>query len=237
MTAGLHRDFLQLGVKNALVRPGAATMLGSPVNLAQVNRDSYLVAGIADHLCPWLSCYRSTALLGGAKRFVLSSSGHIAAMVNPPGNEKASCRPAGLCGRRPGVAAARGVPARLLVAGLRGVAGKTLRTEKDAPAEPGGAGLTALCAAPRAATSMTADQPASPARGDGRWRWPRAWTARRPGQGGPGDVMRPSIQPMSRRGTRALPGLAQQARTPRNQGHRQRHGIEHGHAWSPNGVR
>src|ERR1700733_2980156 len=89
MTAGLHRDFLRLGAANALVRPGGVTMLGSPVDLTLIDRDSYLVAGITDHICPWESCYRSTQLLGGSKRFVLSTSGHIAAMVNPPGNEKA----------------------------------------------------------------------------------------------------------------------------------------------------
>jgi polyhydroxyalkanoate synthase len=89
MTAGLHRDFLELGAANALVSPGAATMLGSPVDLGAVNRDSYIVAGITDHICPWQSCYRSARLLGGKPRFVLSTSGHIAAMVNPPGNEKA----------------------------------------------------------------------------------------------------------------------------------------------------
>ncbi|HEY2280022.1 MAG TPA: alpha/beta fold hydrolase [Streptosporangiaceae bacterium] len=89
MTAGLHRDFLEMGAANALVSPGAATMLGSPVDLAAVDRDSYIVAGITDHICPWQSCYRSTQLLGGEPRFVLSTSGHIAAMVNPPGNPKA----------------------------------------------------------------------------------------------------------------------------------------------------
>jgi polyhydroxyalkanoate synthase len=89
MTAGLHRDFLQMGVSNALTRPGGVTMLGSPVDLSAIDRDSYLVAGITDHICPWQSCYRSTSLLGGNKRFVLSTSGHIAAMVNPPGNDKA----------------------------------------------------------------------------------------------------------------------------------------------------
>jgi polyhydroxyalkanoate synthase len=52
--------------------------------------DSYLVAGIADHITPWQNCYRSTQLLGGDSRFVLSTSGHIAALVNPPGNPKAS---------------------------------------------------------------------------------------------------------------------------------------------------
>jgi polyhydroxyalkanoate synthase len=60
------------------------------VDLSQVEVDAYVVAGIADHLTPWQSCYRSTQLLGGDSRFVLSTSGHIAALVNPPGNPKAS---------------------------------------------------------------------------------------------------------------------------------------------------
>jgi class II poly(R)-hydroxyalkanoic acid synthase len=94
MTAGLHRDLLGLAVGNALTRPDAAAMLGSPVDLAKVDTDAYLVAGAADHLCPWQACYRSTQLLGGRSRFVLSSGGHIASMVNPPGNPKASFRTA-----------------------------------------------------------------------------------------------------------------------------------------------
>jgi poly[(R)-3-hydroxyalkanoate] polymerase subunit PhaC len=89
MTAGLHRDFLELGVTNGLVEAGRVSMLGSPVDLARVDRDTYIVAGITDHICPWQSCYRSTQLLGGRSRFVLSTSGHVAAMVNPPGNDKA----------------------------------------------------------------------------------------------------------------------------------------------------
>jgi len=94
MPAGLHRDFVRLAVDNSLTRPGAASMLGSPVDLAKLDVDAYVVAGIADHLCPWQSCYRTTQLLGGRTRFVLSTSGHIASMVNPPGNQKASFRAA-----------------------------------------------------------------------------------------------------------------------------------------------
>ncbi len=90
MTAGLHRDFVRLAVDNALTHPGAVSMLGSPVDLAKLDVDAYVVAGIADHLCPWQSCYRSAQLLGGRSRFVLSTSGHIASMVNPPGNQKAT---------------------------------------------------------------------------------------------------------------------------------------------------
>ena len=55
-----------------------------------MDADSYVVAGLTDHLCPWQSCYRSTQLLGGDATFVLSTSGHIASMVNPPTNPKSS---------------------------------------------------------------------------------------------------------------------------------------------------
>jgi len=89
MPAALHRDFIRLAMAGALAKPDDASLLGVPVNLATVDTDTYVVAGVADHLCPWQSCYRSTQLLGGDVRFVLSTSGHIASMVNPPANPKA----------------------------------------------------------------------------------------------------------------------------------------------------
>ncbi len=90
MTAGLHRDFVRAAVANSLAEPGGLTVLGTEVDLARVTVDSYVVAGVADHICPWQSCYRSAQLLGGTTRFVLSTSGHIAALVNPAGNKKSS---------------------------------------------------------------------------------------------------------------------------------------------------
>jgi polyhydroxyalkanoate synthase len=90
MAARLHADFVDLAMENHLVNPGAMTVLGIPVDLSRVDVDAYIVAGIADHITPWQNCYRSTQLLGGESRFILSTSGHIAALVNPPGNPKAS---------------------------------------------------------------------------------------------------------------------------------------------------
>ncbi|MGY1633044.1 PHA/PHB synthase family protein [Geodermatophilus sp. SYSU D01186] len=90
MSAALHRDFIDVALGNKLAQPGAATMLGSPVDLSKVEVDAYVTAGIADHICPWQSCYRTTQLLGGRSRFILSTSGHIASLVNPPTNPKAS---------------------------------------------------------------------------------------------------------------------------------------------------
>ncbi|EWT01945.1 poly(3-hydroxyalkanoate) polymerase [Intrasporangium oryzae NRRL B-24470] len=90
MTAALHADFIDLAMESSLTRPGALNVLGVPIDLARITVDSYVVAGIADHITPWQNCYRSAQLLGGRTRFVLSTSGHIAALVNPPGNPKSS---------------------------------------------------------------------------------------------------------------------------------------------------
>ena len=92
LPAALHRDFLHLALDNALTEPGAATVLGTPVDLSKITVDTYVVAGIADHITPWQNAYRTVNLLGAEPRFVLSTSGHIAALVNPPGNEKATFR-------------------------------------------------------------------------------------------------------------------------------------------------
>jgi polyhydroxyalkanoate synthase len=92
LAAGLHRDFIQIALDNPLAEPGALELLGTPIDLGQVTVDSYVVAGVADHITPWENCQRTTRMLGGDVRFALSSSGHIAAIVNPPGNEKASYR-------------------------------------------------------------------------------------------------------------------------------------------------
>jgi polyhydroxyalkanoate synthase len=80
MSAALHGDFVRLARQ------------GRPLDVGAVDVDAYVIGGIADHITPWQSCYASTQLLGGDTRFVLSTSGHIAALVNPPGKAKASYR-------------------------------------------------------------------------------------------------------------------------------------------------
>jgi polyhydroxyalkanoate synthase subunit PhaC len=62
MSAGLHADFVDMAVGNTLTRPGAVTVLGVPIDLGKVTVDSYVVAGIADHITPWENCYRTTQL-------------------------------------------------------------------------------------------------------------------------------------------------------------------------------
>jgi polyhydroxyalkanoate synthase len=88
LTAALHSDFLDLLGTNGLAAPGSIDVLGTPVDLGKVRCDAYVVAGATDHIIPWTAAYQTTQLLGGDSEFVLGSSGHIQAIVNPPGNRK-----------------------------------------------------------------------------------------------------------------------------------------------------
>jgi len=90
MAAGLHRDFIKIALDNAFTRPGEVIVLGSPVDLDAIKLDTYFVAGSSDHIVPWESAYRGARLFGGSHRFVLSTSGHIQSLVNPPGPDSRS---------------------------------------------------------------------------------------------------------------------------------------------------
>jgi polyhydroxyalkanoate synthase subunit PhaC len=88
LPAGLHVDFLRILAANALARPNSLEIGGSPIDLRKIAVDAYVVGAQTDHITPWKACYRTPFLLGGKTQFVLSSSGHIQALVNPPGNPK-----------------------------------------------------------------------------------------------------------------------------------------------------
>jgi polyhydroxyalkanoate synthase len=88
LPAALHADFLDLFMTNRLAKPGAMQVLGEAVDLGAVECDTFVVGAQTDHLTPWKACYASTQLLGGNSEFVLSSSGHIQSLVNPPNNPK-----------------------------------------------------------------------------------------------------------------------------------------------------
>ena len=89
LPAALHCEFLDIFEGNLLTQPGGLSVLGSPMQLDDIKVPMFVTGAVVDHLTPWLGCYRTTQLLGGDATFVLSYSGHIASLVNPPGNPKA----------------------------------------------------------------------------------------------------------------------------------------------------
>jgi polyhydroxyalkanoate synthase len=90
MAAQLHEDFLQLFEENAIVKPGKAFVMGEAIDLGKLTCDTFIVGAVTDHLTPWKACYRASSHLGAKDlTFALSNGGHVAALVNPPGNPKA----------------------------------------------------------------------------------------------------------------------------------------------------
>ena len=79
-----HAHFTrQMYIENALARDEYVAM-GERLMISEVSTDSYVVAAIEDHIVPWRVSYRTTQLFKGPVRFVLTSAGHIAGIVNPP---------------------------------------------------------------------------------------------------------------------------------------------------------
>ncbi len=90
LPAQLHSDYLDMSLHEPFANPGKVEFAGHLADLSKVTCDSFIVAGIKDHITPWKACYRTTQLLGSKNiRFFLSNSGHIQSLLNPPGNPKA----------------------------------------------------------------------------------------------------------------------------------------------------
>lgn len=88
LPASLHGDFLTIAAENTMTKPGEIEVLDTPIDLGQVTCPSFVVGAVTDHITPWQGCYQTVNLLGGPSEFVLSSQGHVQALVNPSGNPK-----------------------------------------------------------------------------------------------------------------------------------------------------
>jgi polyhydroxyalkanoate synthase len=88
MPARMHSEYLRSMYLENRLAAGTLEIDGQVVSLAESSADVYIVSAKEDHITPWHSCYRTTQLVGGPVRFVLTSSGHIAGIVNPPGSKR-----------------------------------------------------------------------------------------------------------------------------------------------------
>jgi len=85
MPAKMHSQYLRsCYLRNDFAR-GEFEIDGQKLDPGKVDVDTYVLSAVDDHIVPWVSGYKTTQLLGGHNRFVLSTSGHIAGIVNPPG--------------------------------------------------------------------------------------------------------------------------------------------------------
>lgn len=90
LPAQLHSDYLDIYADQRFANPGEVDFMDHQIDLTAVKQDAFMVAAVTDHITPWRACYRNNHLFGGDVEFVLSNSGHLQALLNPPGNPKSN---------------------------------------------------------------------------------------------------------------------------------------------------
>jgi polyhydroxyalkanoate synthase len=90
LPAGLHGDYLDLYFTNPFVNAGKLTLNEKTIDMSRIKADSYVVAGVTDHITPWKGVHKTAQIMGEGTTFVLSNSGHLQSLINPPTNPKAS---------------------------------------------------------------------------------------------------------------------------------------------------
>lgn len=81
----MHSWYLrELYLHNRLVEKDALEVAGERLDLSRITQPLYAVAAQDDHIAPWAGAFRINEHVSGPKRFVLSSSGHILGIINPP---------------------------------------------------------------------------------------------------------------------------------------------------------
>lgn len=90
LSANFYSDLMDMSVEGRLLRPGAMTVLGTPVDISRIDCDKFILAGTTDHITPWKGCYKVARQFGGTNQFTLAASGHIQSILSPPpGHPKA----------------------------------------------------------------------------------------------------------------------------------------------------
>jgi|SRR5579883_365708 len=89
MPIEMHSEYLRACyLHNAIVKPGAFVIGDTPIDLGKIRSPLYVLGAENDHIAPWRATYLTTQHVGGESKYVLTNSGHIAGIVNPPGGKK-----------------------------------------------------------------------------------------------------------------------------------------------------
>ncbi|MEM6678416.1 MAG: class I poly(R)-hydroxyalkanoic acid synthase [Pseudomonadota bacterium] len=89
MPGNVHVQYLDTFYNRDAFAKGALSVAGETLDPKSVTLPCYHVATVEDHIAPAASAFRGAKLLGGRQhKFVLTGSGHIAGVVNPPSSGK-----------------------------------------------------------------------------------------------------------------------------------------------------
>ncbi|AZZ91708.1 class I poly(R)-hydroxyalkanoic acid synthase [Hahella sp. KA22] len=89
LPAAMHSYYLRnMYLENKLMEPGGISLMNTPIDLRKIKTPAFFLSTIQDHIAKWKSTYGGARAHSGPTQFVLSGSGHIAGVVNPPSAEK-----------------------------------------------------------------------------------------------------------------------------------------------------
>jgi polyhydroxyalkanoate synthase len=88
LPARMHSDYLRHLFLHDDLAQNRYRVDGRPVSLADLKIPVFLLGTVTDHVAPWRSVYKLHYLTGAEVTFALTSGGHNAGIVNPPGNPR-----------------------------------------------------------------------------------------------------------------------------------------------------
>jgi len=84
----MAREYLRDVCLNNGLTKNTIEIDGATPHLTDIENPTFAVATLSDHIAPWKASFRGLATLSGSKTLILSESGHIAGIVNPPAAKK-----------------------------------------------------------------------------------------------------------------------------------------------------
>jgi len=89
LPAAMHGWYLRnMYLENKFIQPGGVKLADTPIDHRKIKTPVYFLSTVQDHIAKWKATYKGTQVHGGDVTFVLSGSGHIAGVVNPPEAQK-----------------------------------------------------------------------------------------------------------------------------------------------------
>jgi polyhydroxyalkanoate synthase len=92
LASAFDHDMLKVYAGNLAATPRQLSVLNTPIDLTEVDCDAFILAGSTDHITPWQTCFMTSQVTAGRSEFVLALTGHVLALVNPPGQARARHR-------------------------------------------------------------------------------------------------------------------------------------------------
>ena len=93
LPAKMHKSYLKnMYINNLLARSGRLVIRDEKIDLGIVTTPVCFVSAVEDHIAPWRSTLQGANLFNGPKHFILTEGGHVAGVVNPPGDKAYSHR-------------------------------------------------------------------------------------------------------------------------------------------------